>query len=168
MSAGDVLVRRATPDDAAAAAHVLNTVIAERRYTLFTQPFSIEEERRFIASLDDRRALYLAEMPGGTVVGVQSVDLFVPFAESMRHVATIGTWLLPEARGRGVARALSECSIRFARTAGYEKVVIQVLACNHRALGFYRALGFTDIGVARRHVRLGDVLHDEIYLERLL
>jgi RimJ/RimL family protein N-acetyltransferase len=46
--------------------------------------------------------------------------------------------------------------------------VIQVLAVNSRALGFYRSLGFRDIGVARKHVKLADTLRDEVFLELLL
>ena len=43
--------------------------------------------------------------------------------------------------------------------------MIQVLASNVRARRFYEGLGFRDIGVARRHVRLGDKVHDEVYME---
>ena len=90
------------------------------------------------------------------------------FAESVRHVATIGTWLRSEYRGRGIGRLLAEESFRFARSKDYRKVVIQVLADNEAALRFYRKLGFEDIGIARQHVRLRDKFHDEMYLEKLL
>ena len=86
----------------------------------------------------------------------------------MSHVATLGTWLTPEARGRGIGKMLFRESLAFARAIGYTKIVVLVLAVNSRALGFYRRLGFSDIGVARNHVRLAGVLHDEVYLELLL
>ena len=57
-------------------------------------------------------------------------------------------------------------SFSFARSHGYRKVVIQVLADNERALRFYRSLGFRDIGIAKEHVRLSNKFHDEIYLEK--
>jgi RimJ/RimL family protein N-acetyltransferase len=161
-----VRIRQATVDDAEAVAHVVNTIIGEG-YTLFDRPFTLEEERQFIASLGGRRALFAVELDGA-IVGVQSIDIFVGFANSMRHVGTVGTWLLPEVRGRGVGRALATHTFDFARANGYEKVVIQVLAWNERALRFYRGLGFRDIGLARRHVKLGDAYHDEMYLELLL
>src|SRR5262245_26213107 len=159
------VVRLARLEDAPAAASVMNAVIAERQYTLFDRPFSVDEERAFIASLGDRRALFVAELDG-RAVGLQSVDLFFPLAgASMRHVGTLGTWLLPEARGRGLGRRMARHSIAFARESGYEKFVIQVIASNLRARRFYEGLGFREIGVARRHVRLADTMHDEIYLE---
>ena len=83
----------------------------------------------------------------------------------MRHVGTIGTWLVPDARGSGLGRRMATHSVAFAREQGYEKFVIQVLASNARARRFYERLGFRDIGVARRHVRLGDQVHDEVYME---
>ena len=157
-------IRRATVDDAEAAAGVINAVIAERQFTLFDRPFSVEEERRFIASLGERQALFLAEV-NGEAVGLQSVDLLLSFAPSMRHVGTIGTWLRSEARGCGLGHRMTTHALAFAREQGYEKFVIQVLASNTRARRFYRGLGFRDIGVARRHVRLGDDMHDEVYME---
>ena len=157
-------IRRATVADAEAAADVINAVIAERQYTVFDQPFSIDEERRFIESLGPRQALFLAEIDG-RAAGLQAVDLLMSFASSMRHVGTIGTWLRPEARGFGLGRRMAQHSVAFAREQGYEKFVIQVLASNARARYFYERLGFREIGVARRHVRLGDEMHDEIYME---
>jgi L-amino acid N-acyltransferase YncA len=159
------VIRLATVDDAAAAAAVMNAVIAERQYTVFDRPFSVEEERAFIASLGERQALFVAEV-AGQVVALQSMDLFFPLAgASMRHVGTLGTWLLPEARGRGLGRRMASQSVAFARDKGYEKLVVFVIASNRRARRFYEALGFREIGVARRHVRLGDTMHDEVYLE---
>jgi RimJ/RimL family protein N-acetyltransferase len=161
-----VRIRQAGPDDAPEVAAVLNAVIAEREYTVFDRPFSDEAEREFLASLGDRQAVFVAEI-AGTIVGVQSIDLLMSLARSMDHVATLGTWLRPDVRGRGIGRRLAEQSFAFARSAGYSKVVIQVLAHNERALRFYRGLGITDIGIARQHVRLDDTLRDEVYLEKL-
>ncbi len=162
-----IVIRKATVNDAGQVADVMNAVIAEGKYTLLDRPFSEEEERAFILSLSDRSAVYVAEIDGETV-GVQSIGLFTDYADSVRHVATMGTWLRRDFRGRGIGRLLAEESFKFARSVGYMKIVIQVLADNESALLFYRTLGFQDIGIARRHVRLGVKFHDEVYLEKLL
>jgi phosphinothricin acetyltransferase len=162
-----ISIRRATVDDAAPIAALLNGVIAEGHLTVFDQPFSVEQERQFITTLGPRSALHVAD-DDGRILGVQSIDRLSPWASSMNHVATMGTWLTPEARGRGIGRMLFHQSVAFARTSGYAKIVIQVLATNRRSLTFYRGLGFADIGVAKKHVRLSGVLHDEIYLELIL
>ena len=161
------VVRRGTLADAESIAAVLNGVIAEGNLTIFDTPFSADDERRFLASLSPRSAVLVADMDG-QVIGVQVVDLFSAASQSMRHVATVGTWIAHASRARGIGRLLFERSVAFARLNGYQKIVIQVLATNDRALRFYRRLGFSDIGTARRHVELAGVFHDEIYLELLL
>jgi putative acetyltransferase len=162
-----ILIRKATTADATQVAEVMNSVIAEGRYTIFDRPFSEAEERDFISSLGSRSVLHVAELDR-EIAGVQSVDLFTGFAASLQHVATMGTWLRHAYRGRGIGRALAAESFAFARSHGYRKIVIQVLAGNERALRFYRSLGFSDIGIAREHVRLADTFHDEVYLEKSL
>ena len=162
-----MVIRRATVNDAKQVADVMNSVIAEGRYTAFDRPFSEEEERDFICSLGTRSALHIAEIDG-KIVGVQSIDLFSTFADSVSHVATMGTWLRSDFRGHGIGRCLAAESFSFARKQGYRKVVIQVLADNERALRFYRSLGFRDIGLAKEHVRLANGFHDEVYLEKEL
>ncbi len=162
-----MLIRQATLDDAGQIADVMNSVIDEGKFTIFNRPFSEQEERDFISSLGSRSALYVADIDG-KIAGVQSIDLFSNFADSVCHVATMGTWLRLNYRGRGIGRLMAEESFSFARSHGYRKVVIQVLAHNERALRFYRNLGFLDIGIARQQVKLADKFHDEIYLEKLL
>src|SRR5207253_10147853 len=148
-----IVIRKATVNDAGQVADVMNAVIAEGKYTLLDRPFSEEEERAFILSLSDRSAVYVES--DGEIVGVQSIGMVTAYADSVRHVATMGTWLRRDFRGRGIGRLLAEESFKFARSVGYMKIVIQVLADNESALLFYRTLGFQDIGIARRHVRLG-------------
>jgi ribosomal protein S18 acetylase RimI-like enzyme len=160
-----MIIRQATVNDAKQVADLMNSVIVEGKYTLFDRPFSEQEEKDFIRSLGGRSALYIAEIDGN-IVGVQSIDLFSTVANSVSHVATMGTWLRSDFRGRGFGRSLAEESFTFARNHGYSKIVIQVLADNEQALRFYRSLGFRDIGLAKEHVRLADKFHDEIYLEK--
>jgi len=161
------LVRKATVEDAAAVADVLNAVIGEGMYTLFDAPFSESDERRFIASLGERSALFVA-VDAGAIVAVQSLDLLLTYAPSTSHVATMGTWVRADARGRGIGRVLAAETLRFASAHDYAKVVIHVLATNAPALRFYSGLGFERIGVARRQVRLAGRFHDAIYMEKHL
>ncbi len=163
------VIRKAGPDDAAAVASVLNSVILEGAHTALTRPFTQDEERAFIAGLGDRSALFVAEVDG-EIAGIQSIepDASARYTDSMRHVATVGTWMRAALRGRGIGPRLAEASLAFARAHGYGKIAIQVLADNRRALRFYGNLGFEMVGTARSHVRLEDGLRDVCYLEKLL
>lgn len=163
----NILIRKATVDDARQVADVMNSVIAEGKHTIFDRPFSVEEETKFISSLGSRSALHVAEI-AGKIAGVQSIDLLTELATSVQHVATMGTWLLLNYRRLGIGRSLAEESFRFARSHGYRKILIQVLVDNYRALRFYRSLGFCDVGIAKQHVQLEGVFYDEVYLEKCL
>jgi ribosomal protein S18 acetylase RimI-like enzyme len=86
----------------------------------------------------------------------------------MAHVAQLGTFLLPAWRGRGAGRGLFLETTRFAKSSGYEKIVIQVRSSNVSAQAFYRRLGFVDCGRLARQVRIDDRIDDEMLLEYFL
>jgi L-amino acid N-acyltransferase YncA len=106
--------------------------------------------------------------PAQGVVGVQSLDRWSPLFNSMAHVGQVGTFLLPEWRGRGVGRNLWSATSSFARGAGYRKLLVQVRASNAPALGFYRALGFQECGRLTRQVIIDGFEDDEVLMELFL
>ena len=163
------LIRQATPADAKQVVAVLNSVILEGKYTALTNPFTEEEERAFIASLGGRSAMFVAEV-NTKIVGIQVIepDALAHYANSMRHVATVGTWVHAAFRGYKIGQHLAEASFTFARHNNYEKIAIQVIADNERALRFYGNLGFKKIGIARKHVKLEGRFYDAVYLEKFL
>lgn len=163
------VIRKAIPDDAKSVAAVINSVILEEKYTALTNPFTAEEERAFIAGLCDRSALFVAEIDR-EIVGIQVIepDALAAYTDSMQHVATIGTWIHANFRGRKIGQLLAEASFRFAQAKDFKKIAIQVIADNTRALRFYGNLGFQKIGTAKKHVRLAGKFRDVCYLEKFL
>ncbi len=159
-----IAIRRAGPDDAPGVVEVFNGVIAERCYTAMAEPVTVATEAEYLAGLGPRGVMFVAEAEGH-IVGFQTLEPFAAFTTSMDHVGILGTQLAPEWRGRGVGLALWQASTTFAREHGYEKVLIYVRAGNAAALGFYRKLGFRDIGVARRQVCIDGVYEDEVFME---
>jgi GNAT superfamily N-acetyltransferase len=91
----------------------------------------------------DKQAMFLAwdEAPVG-IVGV--------FAEDGRRWL-ISMWTDPEARGRGIGRALVEATATFARDAGSRDLFLQVLEGNDTAHSLYRSCGFVDDGPGESH-----------------
>ncbi|MYK18740.1 GNAT family N-acetyltransferase, partial [Candidatus Poribacteria bacterium] len=87
---------------------------------------------------------------------------------SMKHVATLGTLIDDKFLVNKIGRSLAEASFTFAKTKNFEKISIQVLADNTRALRFYGNLGFEKIGVAKKHVKFEDRFCDVFYLEKFL
>ncbi len=67
------------------------------------------------------------------------------------EVLTLG--VVPGARRGGIARRLMLDLIARARTAGVNRVVLEVAADNEAALALYRALGFVSQGRRRNYYR---------------
>ncbi|MCK6481182.1 MAG: hypothetical protein L6R43_13900, partial [Planctomycetes bacterium] len=70
----DLLVRPATPADAAEAAALLEPLIAARRWTALTEPVPVEEMRAWILAAEPRGIFHLAvERSGGRILGMQDL-----------------------------------------------------------------------------------------------
>jgi ribosomal protein S18 acetylase RimI-like enzyme len=160
-------IRRASPQDAAGIAAVLEIVAAERIHSAIDRAWSVEEERRYLQSLSPREAVHVAVDDVQGIVGLQVLDLWSPVLDSMAHVGQLGTFLLPQWRGRGVGRQLWSETLAFARDAGYRKLVIQVRGSNKPAQAFYRQLGFRECGRLARQVIIDGVADDEVIMELL-
>jgi [ribosomal protein S18]-alanine N-acetyltransferase len=158
-------IRRATGDDSIEIVAIWQRIAAERVHSAIDVPWTVEEERKYINSLSSREVVYLATTEAGEIVGFQSLDLWEPTITSMKHVAQIGTFLLPEWRRHGVGQLLFATTQEFAKNAGYEKAVIQVRASNRAAQSYYRQLGFRACGRLKRQVRIDGEEDDEILME---
>jgi len=104
----------------------------------------------------------------GRVGDSPSLDLWARYTDSFDHVGVLGTFVLPEWRGRGIGRRLAEHTFGFARANGYEKVVIYVRAGNTGAQAFYRSLSFVAKGVLARQVKIDGQYEDEVFMELFL
>jgi L-amino acid N-acyltransferase YncA len=161
-------IRRATPDDAAGVAAVLNGVIAGGRHSLLDTPFTEAEERAYIEALPERSSLHVAEA-AGDILGFQTVIPWNTFTtREFDHVATMGTYVDERHRRRGVGAALAAATFTAAAQMGYEKIFTDLRADNLDSLGYHVALGFTIVGTARRHARVAGRDIDVIFIERFL
>jgi RimJ/RimL family protein N-acetyltransferase len=160
-------LRRATAQDAEAVAALIGRIAAERIHSAIDRPFSVEQERAYLSGLSPREAFHVA-VAGDEVVAVQSLDRCSPLLGSMDHVAQLGTFVLPEWRGKGLGSALWTVTRSFAREAGYRKIVIQVRASNAAALRFYARLSFQPCGKLTRQVIVDGFADDEILMELFL
>jgi L-amino acid N-acyltransferase YncA len=164
-----VVVRRATPDDAAAISAILNAAIADGRHSLLDTPFSVAEERRYIAGFPAGGVLVVAELPGAGVVGFQSLEPYASFGtHAFDHVLTMGTYVDGSYRRCGIGRLLARHSLEAARLASCTRVLTEIRADNDVSLCFYSALGFTVVGVAHELAHLGGRLVDVVFVERRL
>ncbi len=80
-----------------------------------------------------------------------------------RHKGSIlSMYVAPEARGKGIGRALVEQAIaRARRQAGLEQIILFAVSTNQAARALYAGCGFTVYGVEPRALKLGDRYFDE-------
>ena len=139
------LVRTATPEDAEAACAIIRRSIAES---------CIEDHHRDPTVL----AAWLAnKTPEGVRSWIVSPDAFAVVAES--HAAIVGfamltmtgeislCYLVPEAQGLGIGRAMLTTLENEAARRGLAELILRSTESAHK---FYLRLGFVDSGPARQ------------------
>ncbi|MCL4488130.1 MAG: GNAT family N-acetyltransferase [Chloroflexi bacterium] len=166
----NVFVRRANIEDAPGIVAIWRAIAAERIFSAVDRAFSIGQERAYIQGLTKREAIFVAESRGleRQIIGFQTLDRWATYTSSMDHVGQIGTFVLPEWRGRGLGHQLAEETLSFARSKGYEKLIILVRASNERGQKFYTSLGFKPCGRLTRQTRIDGRYEDEILMELFL
>jgi len=132
----DMVVRPATPQDAKAIAAVIARVAEEPQPVGFRRALSADEVEQWRRRLSDQGAIVVAEREG-QVVGFGALD----FNTEEPDTCTLGVWVLPEHRRRGIATALGSQLLEFARDAGYRRVRGRLPEGNEPALSFLSSLG---------------------------
>jgi RimJ/RimL family protein N-acetyltransferase len=79
--------------------------------------------------------------------------------------AEIGVWVIPQARGRGLARSALRLAARWLiESCGLVRLELLTEPDNEPMLRAARAAGFSPEGVLRRHARRGNERHDMVTL----
>jgi len=164
-----LLIRDITPADAAGVIAVLNPIIEARVYTALDAPFSLADERDFIAAFPERGVWKVAvRATDHRLVGFQILEPFGPYTRAFDHVGTLGTFVDLNERRQGIATRLFAATFAAARQKGYEKIFTFVRADNPAAQAVYQRAGFETIGTARRHARIDGRYIDEVLIEKFL
>jgi len=141
------MIRRATAQDAAAIAALWNPYIRDTAITFNAAVKSAEEVARMIAERESLgHATFLAERGG--LLGFASYAQFrggIGYARCMEHTVL----LAPEARGRGVGRALLAALCDHARAAGAHQMIAGISAENPDGVAFHARMGFAEVARIR-------------------
>jgi RimJ/RimL family protein N-acetyltransferase len=136
MTTVNATIRLATADDAPAISAIIARIITEPNPVGFVEALSPEQVAAWIRRLSNQGCVFIAFV-GDTAVGFGALD----FNTEAPDTGTLGVWVLPENRRRGLATQLGECVLDFAREAGYKRVRGRLPANNEPALSFLSALG---------------------------
>jgi len=137
-----MIVRAAEPRDAAGIAGVLNPIIRETTISFKPIELGLDEVLNLIETVP---GIFVAE-DSGSILGYASYDQFrrgLGYGRTMEHSII----LAPEARGRGVGRALMEMVEDHARAAGVGSLWAGVSGENPRGITFHTHLGFETVAV---------------------
>lgn len=136
-----VVLRPAHPDDAARLFAWANDPVA-RAVSFRDAPIAWETHIAWLtaALADPRRRLYVAEQDG-TPVGTARLDHDADDA----RVAVVSLNIAPEARGRGVGRALLEALADAARAHGFTQLRAFVKATNDASAKAFVATGYARV-----------------------
>lgn len=111
--------------------------------------------------------MWLACASDGALVGTLAV-----FTEKMRkleHVGNVvGVYTRPDWRKRGVAGALLETALAWARRVGFRRLRLAVAVNNAPAIAAYTRAGFVAYGHEPEVIHTGGVYYDEILMTRLV
>ena len=156
-------IRPARPGDEPAIAAIYNEGIAGRRATFETRPRTAEEV-----------ALWLREA-GPLLVAAEEERVLgwariTPYSDRCVYegVGEYAVYVARAARGRGIGRALLDALCTEAEARGLHKLMGRMFALNEASRALARAAGFREIGIERRHGRIGDEWRDCVPVERLL
>ena len=100
--------------------------------------------------LGDTRARRACAVDDGKVIGYVAV---LPLVGWSSHVGSLRVVVDPEARGKGVGRALARHGLMSALELDLTKIVVEVVVDSVPAIGMFEALGFEPEALLRDHVR---------------
>ena len=164
----NLLTRPVCLDDAEAIVGILNPIIEAGTFTVFDTPLTVDAEREYLAAFPARGVFLVAlRTSDRQIVGFQSMEPFAEFTRAFDHVGVLGTYVAHASRRQGVATRLFEATFAAAREKGYEKIFTYVRADNDAASRVYQRHGFSVVGTARRHARIGGRYIDEILIEKI-
>ena len=159
MSTTTLAVRPLGPEDAAGFREVRLRALRDAPESFLSSfedeaSFSLEVFADRVRPTDD--AVVLGAFVQGALVGI--IRLAREARPKVRHKATIQSFfVIPEARGSGVGRALLEEAVRLARAmAGVAQLGLSVSTAAPDAQRLYRTAGFVTWGVEPDAMRVGN------------
>jgi phosphinothricin acetyltransferase len=142
-----VLLRPATPADAAATAAIYNAEVSGSRVTLDLVTRTVEEQAAWLRSRSGALEVVVAEVDG-VVAGFASLS---PYRDRPGYRTTVedSIYVADDHRGAGVGRALLEEIVGVARERGFHSVMARIVSDHTASIRLHAAVGFEHVGVER-------------------
>lgn len=153
----DLTIRRLAPADAAEFKRVRLKGLAEHpdAFTSTVEAWDLPLET-FIERIEAGHVIG-GFGPDDRLMGHVFLPTHMAVAPKTRHKCELwSVYVVPEARGTGLARAMLEHAVALARELGFDWLKLQVAEHNLPARTLYERLGFVIYGREEDHLRLPD------------
>ena len=167
--AGDdvgVLLRPATPADAAPTAAIYNREVATSTVTFDLVPRTLEEQAAWLDARSGALEVVIAEIDG-QVAGFAGLS---PYRDRPAYRTTVedSIYVHEDFRGAGVGRALLEEVVRVAGERGFHSVIGRIVGGHTASISLHASVGFEHVGVEREVGRKFGRWLDVVVMQLLL
>jgi ribosomal protein S18 acetylase RimI-like enzyme len=139
----------------------VSSVMRERQYLAFQEPFPLDQTAAFVAGNITSGNPHFVAIAGERIVGW--CDIKRETAPIYAHDGMLGIGVLDEYRGSGLGERLLRTALDAARAARFERVSLSVYGRNARAVELYRKVGFLVEGTRVRGKKL-DGEYDDVHM----
>ncbi len=163
---GVVLIRPATPADAAATAAIYNHEVATSTVTFDLVARTVHEQADWLGARTGALEVVVAEIDGD-VVGFASLS---PFRDRPAYRTTVedSIYVHADHRGAGVGAALLAEIVDVAAARGFHSVIARIVGGHDASIRLHRSVGFELVGVEREVGRKFGRWLDVVVMQKLL
>ncbi len=162
-----LIIRPATIEDAQAIADIWNPVICDSIATFTTAEKSVTDLQDMIREREKLKfAFYVAEL-SGKVLGFTTYGPFrggPGYAHTMEH----SVFLSPDAKRKGIGKALMVCLETHAKEAGIHSLIAGLSGENLGGITFHASLGFSHVADIKQAGFKFGRWHNLILMQKLL
>lgn len=161
-----MLIRHATPDDAAGCLEIYAPFADHTEISFEERAPTLEEFRKRIERISRTHGFLVAEQAGRIAgfayAGAHRTRL------AYRWACEVSVYLGDEHRGNGLGRALYEPLFALLQEQGYRTLLAGISVPNAASVGLHQSLGFEQVGIYRRIGWKAGAWRDVLWLSRQL
>lgn len=161
-----MLIRSATPADAAATAAIYNEEVAHSTVTFDLVPRSVDEQAAWLDARSGVLGVVVAERDGA-VAGFASLSAYRD-RPAYRTTVEDSVYVHRDHRGAGVGKALLTEIVAVAAGRGFHSVMARIVGHHDTSIHLHRSVGFELVGVEREVGRKFGRWLDVVVMEHLL
>jgi L-amino acid N-acyltransferase YncA len=159
-------IRPAVFDDVPAILRIYNQSIVERIATADTEPRTLEDRQQWFEQFDSRYPLWVG-VQDGQVVSYGNLLSYSP-KDGYRHATENSVYVAQEARGRGLGRAMLEHLLIEAKRLEFHYMIARIFSHNEISIHLHTRLGFRELGLQKKIVRMDEKWFDVLLMDRLI